>query len=52
MCSEILLCIIVKGGTLAWHFLFFFAYRLLIVDYSSNQSRHNQGRQLVRLGLC
>lgn len=29
-----------------------FAYRLLRADYSSNQTRHNQGRQLVRLGLC
>ena len=29
-----------------------FAYRLLRADYSSNQNCHNQGRQLVRLGLC
>jgi hypothetical protein len=29
-----------------------FAYRLLRADYSSNQTCHNQGRQLARLGLC
>ena len=29
-----------------------FAYRLLRADYSSNQNCHNQGRRLVRLGLC
>lgn len=29
-----------------------FAYWLLRADYFSNQTHHNQGRQLARLDLC